>query len=88
MLKHIISLLLLICLLSAPDIHAQNFKFAHVSDTHIGAGTAEVDLNRTVADINSQDSLDFVIVTGDITEMGTNKELALAKDILEELEIP
>lgn len=88
MLKHIISLLLLICLLSAPDIHAQNFKFAHVSDTHIGAGTAEEDLNRTVADINSQDSLDFVIVTGDITEMGTNKELALAKDILEELEIP
>ncbi|MCM8569676.1 PQQ-binding-like beta-propeller repeat protein [Gramella jeungdoensis] len=86
--RNISLVLLLILLLSAFGVYAQNFRFAHVSDTHIGAGISEEDLNRTVSDINSQDSLDFVIVTGDITEMGTDEELALAKEILEKLNIP
>ncbi len=86
--KYIISALLIILLFPATAIYAQNFKFAHVSDTHIGSGTAEEDLNRTVGDINSQEDLDFVIVTGDITEMGTDEELALAKKTLENLDIP
>ena len=61
---------------------AQNFKYAFVTDTHIGTATGEEDLRRTVADINAQKDIDFIIVTGDITEMGTNEELKLAKEIL------
>ena len=57
------------------NVAAQNFKYAFVTDTHIGTETGEEDLRRTVADINNQKDIDFTIVTGDITEMGTNDEL-------------
>lgn len=66
------------------------FRFAFITDTHIGSpnGTAEEDLRRTVADINSQSDIAFVVVTGDVTELGTNEELALAKQILDQLDVP
>ncbi|MBM3432562.1 MAG: metallophosphoesterase [Bacteroidetes bacterium] len=74
------------------SLHAQSssFRFAFISDTHIAApnGTPEEDLRRTVNDINRQTDLDFVLVTGDITEMGTDAEIRLAKSILELLRIP
>src|SRR5660397_194546 len=78
----------LFCLLFISLTFAQNFKFAFVTDTHIGSNNAEEDLERTVADINVQSDIDFVVITGDITEMGTNKELALAKEILKKIKIP
>ncbi|RYZ54788.1 MAG: metallophosphoesterase, partial [Chitinophagaceae bacterium] len=66
------------------------FRFAFISDTHIGSpnGGADEDLRRTVADINSMSDVDFVVLTGDITELGKNEELALAKQILDSLNIP
>lgn len=67
---------------------AQTFKYAFVTDTHIGMGTGEEDLRRTVADINQQNDLDFVLVTGDITEMGTLAEIKVAKEILSKLSKP
>ncbi|WZL90442.1 PQQ-binding-like beta-propeller repeat protein [Salinimicrobium sp. 3283s] len=71
-------------------LQAQEFKFAFVTDTHIGSpnGVAEEDLQRTVEDINSLEGLDFVLLTGDITEMGTDEEIELAKSIIDKLEIP
>jgi len=67
-----------------------SFRFAFVTDTHIGSpnGSPEEDLRRTVNDINQQTDLDFVLVTGDITEMGTDEEIRLAKSILDQLKIP
>lgn len=67
----------------------KNFKFAFLSDTHIGSpnGNAEEDLRRTIRDINAMDDIDFVVITGDITELGSNKELALAKYILDSFRI-
>ncbi|MEJ5963101.1 PQQ-binding-like beta-propeller repeat protein [Pedobacter immunditicola] len=67
---------------------AQTFKYAFVTDTHIGIGTGDEDLRRTVADINRQNDLDFVLVTGDITEMGTLEEIKVAKEILSKLSKP
>jgi len=67
---------------------AQNFRYAFVTDTHVGSPTGEEDLRRTVADINLQKDVDFVIVTVDVTEMGTNDELKLAKTILSALNKP
>jgi 3',5'-cyclic AMP phosphodiesterase CpdA len=67
------------------------FQFAFISDTHIGSpnGSAEEDLRRTVADINSiKEQIAFVVITGDITELGTNQQLQLAKQILDSLQIP
>ena len=66
------------------------FRFIHISDTHIGSpnGAAEEDLRRTVRDINQLKDIAFVILTGDITELGTNEELRLAKQILDSLNVP
>lgn len=65
------------------------FRFAFISDTHIGSpnGSAEEDLRRTVRDINAMQDIAFVVLTGDITELGTNEELALAKQILDSLQV-
>jgi len=65
-----------------------NFRFALVTDTHIGGATAEEDLRRTVRDINDNDSLAFVILSGDVTEFGSDSELLLAKAILDSLNKP
>lgn len=66
------------------------FRFAFISDTHIGSpnGGAEEDLRRTVADINAMHDIAFVVLTGDISELGKNEELALAKQILDSLQVP
>ncbi|WP_164111019.1 MULTISPECIES: PQQ-binding-like beta-propeller repeat protein [Sphingobacterium] len=71
------------------DGNAQTpFKFAQVTDTHVGGHTGADDLRRTVADLNKQMGIDFVILSGDITEFGSDEELALAKQILDSLQLP
>ncbi|WEK20798.1 MAG: PQQ-binding-like beta-propeller repeat protein [Candidatus Pedobacter colombiensis] len=69
-------------------VNAQSFKYAFVTDTHVGSITGEEDLRRTVRDINKQTDLDFIVVTGDVTEMGTKQEIKIAKEILSELKKP
>ncbi|HXR85118.1 MAG TPA: PQQ-binding-like beta-propeller repeat protein [Hanamia sp.] len=64
------------------------FKFAHVSDTHIGSSNSEEDLIRTVHSINSDSTLKFVIISGDITDFGTDSAFQLAKTILDSLNKP
>ena len=61
------------------------FTFAHITDTHIGSENADEDLQRTVDDINANPDIEFVIHTGDVTEFGSDKELYLAKQILDKL---
>jgi len=84
-------LLVCFCVLSLTALAQKKpFRFAFISDTHIGSpnGGAEEDLRRTVADINAMSDIDFVVLTGDITELGKNTELAAAKRILDSLHIP
>lgn len=64
------------------------FRFALVTDTHIGVQTGQEDLERTIADLNTQPQLDFVIFSGDVTEFGTDEELRLAKSIIGRLQKP
>lgn len=67
---------------------AQNFKYAFVTDTHVGTSTGSEDLQRSVKDINQQPDLDFIVVTGDLTEMGTGQEIKEVKEILSKLKKP
>src|SRR5215207_3252880 len=71
--------------------HAQTkpFRFAFISDTHIGSpnGGAEEDLRRTIADINAMTDIAFVVITGDITELGTDAQLKLAKQMFDSLKV-
>jgi outer membrane protein assembly factor BamB len=83
----IFALLLILCPILLPG-QSGSFSFALVTDTHIGGATAEEDLRRTVRDINGIDSLSFVIVSGDVTEFGSDSELLLAKAILDSLNKP
>src|SRR6478609_5967661 len=84
--------LLFACILLGYMTNAQwkPFRFAFISDTHIGSpdGKAEEDLRRTVADINQMTDIDFVVITGDITELGTDDEINRAKQILSGLKVP
>ena len=64
------------------------FRFAWLSDTHVGSSTGEADLQNAVRDINSLTGLSFVVLSGDVTEYGSREQLRLAKDILDGLKIP
>src|SRR5688572_20855626 len=62
--------------------------FVHLSDTHIGSGTGADDLRRTVNDINANPDIQFMVISGDITEFGSDEEIKLAKQILDSLNKP
>ncbi|RYY50457.1 MAG: metallophosphoesterase [Chitinophagaceae bacterium] len=89
MLKVLLAFILAFCFVANANSQHKQFKFAFLSDTHIGSpnGSAEEDLRRSIRAINAMKDLDFVVITGDITELGSNTELALAKQILDSLRI-
>jgi outer membrane protein assembly factor BamB len=88
--KKTILLSALFLLLCSGFLYAREgrFSFALVTDTHIGSSGADEDLRSTVEDINENDSILFVIVSGDVTEFGSDSELRLAKKILDGLTKP
>lgn len=73
---------------SAAISPARGFKFAWLSDTHVGSDFGADDLRAVVADINGQPDLDFVILSGDITETGFLENFRRAKEILDGLAVP
>lgn len=87
--KYLFSLLF-VALMLQTNAQIKPFRFAFISDTHIGSpnGGAEEDLRRTVADINQMTDIAFVVLTGDITELGTTAEIKKAREILDELKVP
>ncbi|MGE0021638.1 MAG: PQQ-binding-like beta-propeller repeat protein [Draconibacterium sp.] len=80
--------LLNICFLFIVALKAQPFQFALVTDTHVGGSTGAADLELTVADINLNPDIEFVILSGDVTEFGSERELLEAKSILNKLGKP
>lgn len=66
------------------------FRFAHLTDLHISPNNAQPteDLLRSVAQFNATDGLDFVIVTGDLTEEGDRASLEKVKSCLDLLKMP
>jgi len=87
MTKYSIPVLLVFCIYACRQ--EPSFRFALFSDTHIGGtAAAALDLRHAVADVNNRNDIDFVIVSGDITDMNTGRHLALAKQILDSLRVP
>ena len=66
----------------------QSFRFAWLTDTHVGSQTGAADLSNSVRDINGIDDIAFVILSGDVTEMGSDLQLETAKSILDSLKKP
>lgn len=67
---------------------ADDFRFALLTDIHIGSGAnAYVDLQRSVDEINRTPCIDFVIVAGDIAENGNNAAIDTMRHELERLNV-
>ncbi len=65
------------------------FRFALLTDLHITQETtAAEDLENSVKQINNSAEIEFVLVTGDVTEFGDKVSLQKSKDILDKLKIP
>src|SRR5262249_1142129 len=71
-----------------PPAETTPFRFAWLSDTHVGSTTGQEDLRAAVRDINSMTGLSFVILSGDVTEYGSREQLRLARELLDGLKIP
>lgn len=65
------------------------FRFAQLTDLHLSTHNPNPteDLLRSIARINATDSLDFVLVTGDITEEGDRATLEKVKSCLDLLKV-
>lgn len=86
-----VSLLLILASTSLLQAQPQeDFSFAFITDTHINESdeTPSEDLRRTVRDINANPKIEFVVLTGDITEFGSDEEFKIANRILQKLNKP
>ncbi|PTX95605.1 metallophosphoesterase [Opitutus sp. ER46] len=81
-------LLLALLTLGVTPGRAADFSFAWLTDTHVGGRTGAEDLAAAVRDINAMPDLAFVIVSGDVTDLGTLAELTRAREILGGLRVP
>lgn len=66
------------------------FSFALLTDTHISTSNPRPmeDLQRSIADINRDPSIQFVVVTGDLTENGDLASIKAIKTALDQLQVP
>ena len=61
-------------------------RFAFITDLHYATGSRSVsDIRQCIADINAQEGLDFVLAGGDLTDFGTDEEIAAVKQMLDSL---
>lgn len=78
---------LLVACLTTTVMQAQTgtFRFAQLTDLHLSMHNPNPteDLLRSIARINATDSIDFVLVTGDITEEGDRATLEKVKSCLD-----
>ncbi len=81
-------LLLALFFLCSPIVNGQQLSFAFLTDLHVSPGNDnEAALFTTVEDINTG-NFDFVVVTGDLTNTGSNVELMAVKTALDKLNKP
>lgn len=66
------------------------FRFAQLTDIHLSRTDAKPTeyLLKSIAQINATDSIDFVLVTGDLTEEGDRTTLNKVKECLNLLKVP
>ena len=76
--------------MATPEVHNITFSFAQFTDVHISQSNENntIDLQRAVEDVNTQEHIAFVLVSGDIAETGDYKSLMVAKRELDKLNCP
>lgn len=81
---------LLVCLLPfMAQAQQVTFRFAQLTDIHLSPSNPNPteDLLRSIAQINATDSIDFVLVTGDIAEEGYRATMEKVKSCLDLLKV-
>lgn len=88
--KNLILILTCLFVFHFVTIAVEPFRFAVFTDIHISPSNPipSEDLMRAVADVNERNDLDFVLVSGDVTEEGDRASLEAAKAMLDKLNIP
>ena len=76
--------------MATPEVDNIAFSFAQFTDIHISQSNENntLDLQRAVEDVNTQENIAFVIVSGDIAETGDYASLSVAKRELDKLNCP
>ena len=66
-----------------------SFRFAQLTDIHLNPNNPKPteDLKRSVEQINATQGVDFVLVTGDLTEEGDRTTMLVVKSILDRLKV-
>lgn len=69
---------------------AKPFRFVFFTDLHISTTNPKPteDLQNAVDEVNTLSGIDFVLVSGDVTQIGDTASLKLAKQNLDKLKIP
>lgn len=88
-----LSFILFFSCIAILDLGAQPrepLTFAFISDVHISSTneTATEDLVRTIRDINENPAVSFAVITGDVTEFGSDEELLKARGFFDKLNKP
>jgi outer membrane protein assembly factor BamB/predicted phosphodiesterase len=80
-------IIILLFFLVSHQILSQTYRYAVLSDIMVGTEKTKQNLSKIIEDIHSKE-ISFVIVLGNITENGNDKELDSAKQILDGLDLP
>jgi len=80
----------LLVLSTAAAAKRETFRFAQITDIHLTPDnpSATECLLKTIAQINATDSIDFVLLTGDLTENGDRATLMKVKECISLLKMP
>lgn len=103
MMKHLAYILVLLSILSCNDIDeptneptnepqtedvVRPLKIVFITDTHYGTSGNNAYTRRCIEDINSLDSVDFVLMGGDLTNVGSDFQILEAKAAFDKLNVP
>ena len=66
----------------------ENFKFAQLTDIHISSEATKLNLQQSIDQINADNSVDFILITGDLTDNGDNASLEWISKELAKLKKP
>lgn len=89
MIKKYTLLVAAIFLICACQHTKRPLHIALITDTHLAEGAPCIaTFSKIVDDVNQNDSIDFVILSGDITEFGSDRELQLADSLISRFQKP
>ncbi len=81
---------IIIVLLFAPQVFAENIKFIQVTDAHMAKNSqySQKVLKATIDDINKQQNVSFVVFTGDNINYAQEEDLRIFTSIVKKLNVP